>query len=286
MLEVICTLLIFVALWTSSGYHPLFALLIWRIMSLTDSQWGALVGAYSDGVLVVVGTILVSLVTYVTHGSLYLILDITKKPQWLYRYKLQPAKSFSVSLLKRIGSKLLLGYVIFIPYVWALYRCEVIRVDMISLPSSQEMGLELLVIILSTEVCFYTSHWILHWPSLYPHIHKIHHEFTSPVALVAGYAHPVEFFVSNIFSTTAGAWVYSPHLFTWYVWMLFGVIGTQVHHSGYRFPWHWKVDHEPDFHDFHHEAFTSNFGLLGVMDYIFGTDRKYREHLNKRKAIR
>lgn len=58
---------------------------------------------------------------------------------------------------------------------------------------------------------------------------------------------------------------------------------TQVHHSGYRFPWH--VDHQPDFHDFHHckDGFHSNFGLLGVLDWLHSTDVKYRKLLAQGK---
>jgi sterol desaturase/sphingolipid hydroxylase (fatty acid hydroxylase superfamily) len=38
-----------------------------------------------------------------------------------------------------------------------------------------------------------------------------------------------------------------------------------------RFPWVLPFDHEPDFHDYHHENFKGNYGLLGVLDLLHGT---------------
>ena len=43
------------------------------------------------------------------------------------------------------------------------------------------------------EVWFYWSHRLLHYGSLYRLIHKKHHRYTAPAAIVAVYAHPLEF---------------------------------------------------------------------------------------------
>ena len=56
-----------------------------------------------------------------------------------------------------------------------------------------------------------------------------------------------------------------------------------THHSGYRFPFTPSWDEQPDFHDYHHEKFTGNYGLLGVMDRLHGTDRLWREKLAAEK---
>lgn len=85
----------------------------------------------------------------------------------------------------------------------------------------------------------------------------------------------------------------------------------QTHHCGYRFPWHVPGDEQPNFHgqsvcalfarlrrqavqvaatslcadrwfcaynlaDFHHERFTGNYGLSGVLDWLHGTDKEWQ----------
>ena len=51
------------------------------------------------------------------------------------------------------------------------------------------------------------------------------------------------------------------------------VINTTVVHAGYHFPF---VYPSPEHHDFHHEAFTSNFGVTGLCDWFYGTDAAFK----------
>jgi fatty acid hydroxylase domain-containing protein 2 len=39
------------------------------------------------------------------------------------------------------------------------------------------------------DVLFYCCHRLLHHRLIYKHVHKIHHEWTSPIATVTSYAH-------------------------------------------------------------------------------------------------
>jgi len=112
-------------------------------------------------------------------------------------------------------------------------------------------------------------------------MHKQHHEFRSPIALASGYAHPVEFLFGpfrrclhfclltstppvNVIPLAVGPLVMRAHLTTTLLWFAVTSIGTEVHHCGYRFPWHFGD--QPNFHDYHHEKFNFNYGLLGILD--------------------
>ena len=112
---------------------------------------------------------------------------------------------------------------------------------------------------------------------------KQHHEFTAPVGLVASYCHPFEMPISNVFHLIVGIFVMNSHVYTLIVWITFAVLGTQTHHCGYEWPW-MAHDHQPSFHDFHHQKFTTNYGNIGLLDKLHGTDAKYNEHLKSLKS--
>lgn len=107
---------------------------------------------------------------------------------------------------------------------------------------------------------------------------QVHHEFTSPIALVAIYCTPLEFVLSDLLPLSIGLVPFRSHIFFAIMWIVAAVIGTQVHHSGYRFPWTFGPDEQPDFHDFHHQKFKCNYGNLGILDALHGTSDMFVEH--------
>lgn len=59
-----------------------------------------------------------------------------------------------------------------------------------------------------------------------------------------------------------------------------------------RFPRGWcqlAIDsllaaHRPQFHDYHHAKFSCNYGNLGWLDAIHGTDAQYQEEIKKARG--
>jgi sterol desaturase/sphingolipid hydroxylase (fatty acid hydroxylase superfamily) len=51
-------------------------------------------------------------------------------------------------------------------------------------------------------------------------------------------------------------------------------LSTLNAHSGYHFP----LFPSPEAHDFHHLKFTQCYGVLGILDYLHGTDTLFRSN--------
>jgi len=235
-----------------------------------------------------------AIVTYWLNGLMLLLIDSVWRGDVLTQFRLQQDKSFDTSKIWKVAQNILSNQVmIVIPaghiYGWlhtrgiGLYSSE-------ALPSTTERFMHMILYVILDEFAFYYGHLWLHvnktkWFN-YRRIHKIHHEFTSPIALTASYCHPVEMIISNVLPLTGGMLLCGSHIYTGLVWTVFAVLGTQTHHCGYRWPWTPFFDHQPDFHDFHHEKFNTNYGLTGWCDALHGTDKMWNERVAELQAAR
>lgn len=241
--------------------------------------------------LVGVGLWLVVVVTYWTFGLGFLALDLRHRPTSLYARKIQAERSFDRKKLARLVAQLLFGQiVVLLPFAlllgWLAERGIGIVVTP-QFPRIIDVAWQLGVFVAWEEVAFYYSHRVLHHRLFYERFHKMHHEFTAPIALCASYAHPVELATGNILPLILGPVLCRAHVATTALWFAVAVIGSQMHHCGYRFEsavLHLPgFDQQPDFHDFHHEVFRGNYGLIGVLDWFHGTDGRWRAALAVRK---
>jgi len=223
----------------------------------------------------------VPIITYWVNGLMFLGVDEMVK-KWSKQYKLQPAKyidPFDTKLMRKVVTNLLIGqFCVIVPCAFFYAECSKkgfgFRADP-QLPSSAEMFHDYICFVIGNELIFYYGHAALHSKWLYRNVHKIHHEFQAPFALVASYCHPLEMLLSNVLPLTLTGFLMQVHLYTVVVWIVFAVLGTQLHHSGYHWPFIPSWDEQPDFHDFHHEKFTSNFGSIGFLDAIHGTNVEF-----------
>jgi len=242
-----------------------------------QNWWQATATSYSHDALLFGGSYLISIVAYFGLGLLHLILDLSWQPSWLYRYKIQPNKHFSPGDVSKLFKTLIINFFVVTPALLLVTRFAVqhrwIDCPHVSseLPSMFSFVRDLALIVIIEEILFYYSHRLLHLPYFYRRVHKKHHEFTSPVALAAAYAHWFEMIVSNLIPTSFGAYLIQTHMLTFWCWMVLAIVGTQVHHCGFRFPWIPFWDHNPNFHDMHHQKFECNYGLLGILDKLHST---------------
>ncbi|ESO82259.1 hypothetical protein LOTGIDRAFT_170177 [Lottia gigantea] len=211
-------------------------------------------------------------------GGTTLFVDVTGKPDWMIRNKLQPGKNQPVEkkiLLKilKVGlrNQILIGF----PLTAVHYPLRQWRGSDLTLtfPDWTILLRDLVFCVLLEEICFYYSHRLLHHPKLYKTIHKIHHEWTAPIGLAAVYAHPAEYIFSNILPLMLGPLLAGSGLVTIWVWFTVAITTTISHHSGYHVP---GVPGN-EFHDYHHLKFHENFGVLGLLDWFYQTDTKYKQ---------
>ncbi|CRK91267.1 CLUMA_CG004946, isoform A [Clunio marinus] len=113
-------------------------------------------------------------------------------------------------------------------------------------------------------------------PLEYKKLRKLHHEWTSSIAIIALYSHPFEHFLVNLGSVFGGIIISGCHIATAWIWLGLLLISTLADHSGYHVPFL----HSSEFHDYHHLKFNVNYGATGLMDYLFGTDKVFRHTIN------
>ncbi|KAK3701717.1 hypothetical protein QZH41_018875 [Actinostola sp. cb2023] len=113
---------------------------------------------------------------------------------------------------------------------------------------------------------------MFHHPKIYKYFHKKHHEWTAPVGIISIYAHPLEHLIANLSPIMLGPFLMGSHIATAWLWFFVAITSTNISHSGYHFPYL----PSPEAHDFHHLNFNQNYGILGVLDRLHGTDTLFR----------
>jgi sterol desaturase/sphingolipid hydroxylase (fatty acid hydroxylase superfamily) len=210
------------------------------------------------------------------------------------RWKIQPNADPSKELAVKALIHIYVGRVLFqlpatVGYFYLWKRCG--GSMHAAPPTALTCGWQLLVCALATEVMFYSSHRLFHHPTLYKHWHKQHHEFKAPIGLSSEYAHAIEDVIVNLPSTLLPPVVLGVHPLVLFLWLGLRILETVDAHSGMALPWSpfyfLPCFAGPLFHDYHHSATTKGaYGVLGLMDYLLGTDKDFKEHLRRQKQAK
>lgn len=237
-------------------------------------------GEYASFAMLVGFTQILHFSTFWCHCILLLIVDFNPelcKP--FHQWKIQPDKN---NPLKRGKFLHCLKVVLFnqffvnIPVACLLYKAMQMNGNGVNIaaetfPSFSTMLAQFVFFIVIEEIGFYYSHRLMHNPTLYQMFHKKHHEWIAPIGMAAIYAHPVEHILCNLTPLVLGPYFLNAHIFTYWLWLTMAVATTINSHCGYHFPF----APSPENHDFHHLAFNVNYGVLGVLDRLHGTDQLY-----------
>jgi fatty acid hydroxylase domain-containing protein 2 len=219
-------------------------------------------------------------VLYWLFAGIFLLYDILRFPRFLRKYKIQPTANKPLDMDKLIkGLKVVAFNQLIIN--WLAYAISVIVFDhyqvwdsvvIDKVPSFPSLLKNLFYCSIIYEVIFYVNHRLLHHRLIYKYFHKMHHEWTAPIAVMAVYCHPVEHVLCN-FLPMMGSVILRIDLATTVVFNTSMLFFTTLTHSGLDIPFISSIA----FHDYHHSKSNECYGTNGFLDMILGTSEKFDE---------
>ncbi|XP_065364087.1 fatty acid hydroxylase domain-containing protein 2-like [Calliphora vicina] len=263
----------------------------WKVWGdQTQEVWNKLLDKTTDdpSIIWIFGSTLVMLLSYWSYAAFFTFVDITNKPRWILKYKIQPEQNVPVDrqkLWKAIKQVLFnqivvttLGLYIGNLVLFKSWTPASIR----QLPTMKTYLIDLALMSLLEEPLFYYAHRMLHHRSIYKYFHKKHHEWTSPIAAMTFYCHPVEHIVSNFGPIALMAGLLNVHVVVSWTFTILAIVNSMTDHTGYYFPFPLSKE-SVLFHDYHHAKFNYNFGVFGWLDKLHGT---YRDMKTEKPQIK
>lgn len=244
-------------------------------MKSLSNQWATIVSTYPHPVIEFVGGIAIQLFFFWLPSALYLSLERIA-PAFSQRHKIQPipkqpTRADILHCLRVVLQNQAINLVVHATLLTATHVYSLPQTYSLSptLPGPFEVVFGVARSVLIREIGFYYVHRIFHLPSIYAGVHKKHHHFIAPVALAAQYATPTEHIFANILPIALPGIIYKgTHVLTYWAFLAFQLAETATVHSGYDF-----FAGAAKLHDTHHELFNMNYGVLGIMDWLHGTNK-------------
>lgn len=241
--------------------------------------------------LFMVGSWVLSFVLFIFTNAFYCVFyyfDVQKYKISPDKWPWETSKDFSADL-KKLAKILSFNILVLSPILSWLFGSNSQYQTEPRLPGMGETVRQLSFFMIFEALWSYVAHRILHHPSLYGRIHKIHHEYTVTIAAANIYAHPIEFTLMNILAITIGPILYGQsniHIITWFTWMTYKVISATDGHSGYEFPFSpfhtLPFGSIAEFHNYHHYKNIGNYSSqITIFDTLLGTDISFDTYRKK-----
>lgn len=218
-------------------------------------------------------------------GGFLLIADLTDKPKWIRKYKVQKDANFPIdrSKLRKVLKTVLFNNIVLNAiFAYPIYLQQVragCSLAVNDTPTWNVILRDLIICTIVQEIIFYYSHRLFHHPLIYKTVHSKHHQWSAPIGIVAIYTTPIEYLTGNGLSVFLGPLLCRSHIVFWWIWYSLASAVTVIHHSGYHLP----LFPSPQFHDYHHLTFNWNFGTLGILDWLHGTDKGFRKTVQRKR---
>lgn len=249
-----------------------------------QSIWTDIIATHKPGTIELMGSILSQVVGFILPATIYILIG-TLFPTFSQRHKIQSAgrqptrqqiqHCIKVSLFNHVW---IMALQFSLLYLWG-FDHAILNMDPI-VPPLGTFVVDFVFGLLAREISFYYVHRALHHPSIYFYIHKMHHKYITPVSFAAEYAHPVEHLFANVLPVTLPLYLKGAHFLSIMIFGVFELWEAAADHSGYDFL---KLP-PAELHDLHHEKFRVNYGTIGLMDWIHGTDVVGWDRVKAKKA--